>query len=144
MLDEQQEMAAMDSETVSSTVVEEELVKERAADVQVIQRITRFHMSPLPDADTLGAYANLLPNGADRVMTLVERQTEHRHQCESADKRQAARGHWMAFALALSLSGLGFYLGLQGHDWLAGAVFTTTIGTIAAALVVDKKPRIKR
>jgi uncharacterized membrane protein len=144
MVEEQQEMSAADSETVSRTVLEEALVKERAADIQVIQRITRFHMSPLPDAETLGAYATLLPNGADRVMTLIERQTEHRHQCESADKRQAARGHWMAFALALSLSGLGFYLGMHGHEWLAGAVFTTTIGTIAAALVVDKKPRTKK
>src|SRR5512141_960505 len=111
MLDEQHERSTVDSETVSSAVLEEAVVEERAADVQVIQRITRFHTSPLPDAATLDAYARLLPNGADRVMTLVERQTEHRHQKESADTRQATRGHWMAFTLAFALSGVGFYLG---------------------------------
>jgi uncharacterized membrane protein len=117
MLDEQQEMSTAESETVSS---------------------------PLPDAETLGAYAKLIPNGADRIMSLIERQTAHRHQRESADGRQAARGHWMAYTLAMALSGAGVYLGLQGHDWLAAALFTTTIGAVIAALVADKRPRDQR
>jgi hypothetical protein len=74
-------------------------------------------------------------------MSLIERQTAHRHQRESADARQAVRGHWMACTLALALSGAGLYLGLQGHDWLAAALFTTTIGAVIAALVVDRRPR---
>lgn len=40
----------------------------------------------------------------------------------------------MAYSLALLLSGAGFYLGLRGHDWLAAALFTTTIGAVVAAL----------
>ncbi len=74
-------------------------------------------------------------------MTLIECQTAHRHQRESANTRQAVRGHWMAYTLALVLSGAGFYLGLQGHDWLAAALFTTTIGAVITALVVDKRPQ---
>src|SRR5262245_24994746 len=103
---EQDESGSRECETISSAVLDEAVVAERSADVQVIQRITRLHMSPLPDAETLSTYARLLPNGADRVMSLVERQTEHRHQRESADIRQATRGHWMGFTLALALSGL--------------------------------------
>jgi uncharacterized membrane protein len=144
MLDEQQESSAAESETVSSAVLEEAIIEERAADVQVIQRITRFHSSPLPDAETLGAYAKLTPNGADRIMSLIERQTAHRHQRESADARQAVRGHWMAYTLAMALSGAGAYLALQGHDWLAAALFTTTIGAVITALAVDKRPRGQR
>ena len=143
MLDEQQEISTTKSETASNAVLEEAIVEERAADVQVIQRITRFHSSPLPDAETLGAYAKLVPNGADRVMTLIERQTAQRHRRESADFHQAVRGHWMAYTLALALSGAGLYLGLQGHVWLAAALFTTTIGAVVTALVVDKNPRSK-
>ena len=134
MLDEQQESSTTECATVSSTVVEEAVVEERAADLQLIQRITRFHSGPLPDGETLSIYAKLIPNGADRVMSLVEAQTAHRHRRESADSRQAIRGHWMAYSLALLLSGAGFYLGLRGHDWLAGALFTTTIGAVVAAL----------
>ena len=141
MLDEQQETTTAESKTASSAVLEKAVVEERAADFQVIQRITRFHSSPLPDAETLSAYAKLIPNGADRIMSLVERQTAHRHRQESADTRQAIRGHWMAYTLAVALSGAGVYLGLQGHDWLAAALFTTTIGAVITALVVDKRSR---
>jgi uncharacterized membrane protein len=140
MLDEQQESLSTDSGTVSSAVVEEAVVEEHAADVQVIQRITRFHSGPLPDGETLSTYAKLIPNGADRVMSLVEAQTAHRHRRESADARQAMRGHWMAYSLALLLSAAGFYLGLLGHDWLAAALFTTTIGAVVAALIGKQKP----
>ena len=54
MLDGQQEISAADCETASNTVLEEAVVEERAADVRVIQRITRLHMSPLPDAERSG------------------------------------------------------------------------------------------
>ena len=47
----------------------------------------------------------------------------------------------MAYTLAVALSGAGVYLGLRGHDWLAAALFTTTVGAVIAALVVDKNPR---
>ena len=45
-----------------------------------------FTQTPLPDAVTLTAYAELIPNGADRIMSLVERETEHRHRQESAER----------------------------------------------------------
>jgi uncharacterized membrane protein len=74
-------------------------------------------------------------------MSLVEREAAHRHQRESADTQQAARGHWMSFILTLALAGGGLWLGLLGHDWLAAALFTTTIGAVVTTLVVDKKAR---
>ena len=143
MLDERQATSTAESETVSSAVLEEAIVEERAADIQVIQRITRFHSGPLPDAETLSTYAKLVPNGADRVISLVERQTAHRHTRESADWRQAVRGHWMAFTLAILLTGAGLYLGIR-HDWLAAALFTTTIGAVVTALIKDGESRRKR
>jgi uncharacterized membrane protein len=100
--------------------------------------------SALPDAETLSVYAKLIPNGADRVMTLVEHETAHRHREESADTRHVARGHWMSFIVTLALASGGICLGLSGHDWLAAALFTTTICAVTASLVVDGKARNAR
>jgi uncharacterized membrane protein len=136
MLDEQQETGFIDSEVVTTATLDDSLV-EPVADVHVIQRITRFHSTPLPDAVTLDAYAKLIPNGADRVMSLVEHEAAHRRRHESA-------GHWMAFTLTLALAGGGFCLGLLGHEWLAAALFTTTIGAVVTALVVDSRSRQDR
>jgi uncharacterized membrane protein len=140
MRDEQETGA--DSEAASTAVLEDPLA-ENLAGVKLIQRITSFHSTPLPDAETLSVYAKLIPNGADRVMTLVEHETEHRHRLESADTRHMARGHWMSFIVILALASGGICLGLSGHDWLAGALFTTTICAVATSLVVDGKSRKK-
>ncbi len=61
MLDEQQETSTADPEAVSVTVLEDSRV-EKLADIQVVERITSFHSAPLPDAETLSAYAKLIPN----------------------------------------------------------------------------------
>lgn len=137
MLDEQQEATNADSasETVSLGVLEDSLVK-KIAGVQVIRRVMSFHSTPLPDAETLGAYAELIPNGADRIMSLVEHEAAHRRRQESA-------GHWMAFILTLALASGGVCLGLSNHDWLAAALVTTTIGAVVTTLVVDRKSRRK-
>jgi len=129
-----------ESETVNA-VLEEAPGEERAADVHVIQRITSFHTTPLPDAATLSAYARLIPNGADRIMSLVEREAAHRQRQNDDQARHFARGHWMAYSLTLVLSGAGLYLGAIGRDWLAAALFTTTIGAVVTTLVVDRKGR---
>jgi uncharacterized membrane protein len=137
MLDEQQEKTSVDSasEAVSLSVLEDSLVK-KLAGVQVIRRVMSFHSTPLPDAETLGAYAELIPNGADRIMSLVEHEAAHRRRQESA-------GHWMAFVLTLALAGGGVWLGLLKHDWLAAALVTTTIGAVVTTLVVDRRSRRK-
>ena len=101
MLDEQHDTTTTDPEIASVATLDDSLV-ETLADVQVIQRITSFHSTPLPDANALAAYAKLL---------------------------------------TLALTGCGCYLGVLGHDWLAGALFTTTIGGVVAALLASSRSR---
>src|SRR5262249_32880718 len=118
MLDEQQETTSVDSasEGISLGVLADPLVK-KLSGVQVIRGVMSFHSTPLPDAATLEAYAELIPNGADRIMSLVEHEAAHRRRQESA-------GHWMAFVLTLALASGGVCLGLLNHDWLAAALVT--------------------
>lgn len=98
----------------------------------MIRQISAFHSSVLPDAETLSAYSKLIPNGPERIMGLIEREAAHRH-------RRITRGHWMAYTLTLSLATGGIYMGVTGHDWLAAALFTTTIGAVATAFIVGKR-----
>ena len=104
------------------------------AEVRVIQQISTFHSAVLPDAETLYAYAKLVANGPERIMGLVEREAAHR-------QRRITRAHWMAYTLTLTLFAGGVYMGLTGHEWLAGALFTTTIGAVATAFIVGRRDR---
>lgn len=49
----------------------------------------------------------------------------------------------MSFIVTLALASGGICLGLLGHDWLAAALFTTTIGAVVTSFVVDGKSRGK-
>ena len=97
-------------------------------------------------------YAELIPNGAERIMALVERAAVHRHTQETRQTGRVCRGQWMAFVLTLVLTAAGVFLGVTGHDWLAAALLTTTISAVVTIFALgnrkrssdDKKPTATR
>lgn len=121
---------------------------ERATQLQLIQRVSSFHLGPLPDPEALRTYAELIPNGPDRIMAMVEREAAHRHEQEAqlaaSKRRRFTRGQWMAFSTTFALAAAGVYLGVAGHDWLAGALFTTTIGAVMTTFLLGNSERAKR
>ncbi len=119
--------------------------EKRAAVIRVAQQIKSFHSSPLPDPDTLRAYAKLIPNAPERIMILVESESRHRQAQETrlvaCETRRITRGQWMAFILTLLLAAAGLYLGVTDHDWLAAGLFTTTIGAVVTIFVLGNRGR---
>jgi uncharacterized membrane protein len=83
---------------------------------------------PLPPPDTLDHFNRVIPNGADRIMALVEREQsarhEHNKQALDAQRRDVRRGHFLG--------------GLLGTLALVGAAGTAYIGahpTVSVAMV---------
>ena len=84
---------------------------------------------PLPPPDTLALYDQILPGGADRLLTMAEKGHQHRMDQESAQlelekaalesvntamANDAARGKWgLAAAVVIALLGMGI------GGWLA-------------------------
>jgi uncharacterized membrane protein len=108
--------------------------------VSEVRTVISRHRGPLPDPETLSAYNQLIPNGAERCMTLVERESAHRHAQEDRIVRTnlnlMVRGQYIGLGLVVLLAAAGVWLGLTGHDWLAGTVFTTTIVGVITVFVV--------
>jgi uncharacterized membrane protein len=106
----------------------------------VQQQITS---SPVPPAELLAGYNSAFPDGADRLFTLVEKQSEHRQQIEarmiSHQCALASRGQWFAFGLAVIFGGIGVCFAWINQPWLAGTVFTTTIGGLVATFLLGQK-----
>src|SRR5688572_27353543 len=130
MADNPHERAPVDVEALTAPILAALPEEKRAAVIRVVQQIKNVHLGPLPDPDTLRAYAKVIPNGAERIMALVESESRHRHAQEArlvaCETRRITRGQWMAFVLTLLLATAGLYLGVGGHDWLAAGLFTTT------------------
>ena len=78
---------------------------------------------------------------------LTEAQSNHRQALESQvithDIRSSIVGQGMAFALVMGDLGGAVYLGVHGHDWLAGTMITAGIGAITAAFLKTASDRRK-
>jgi uncharacterized membrane protein len=83
---------------------------------------------PLPPPAALEHFNHIIPNGAERIVGMVEREQEHRMECEKMGLKAAIRDGWRGHILG----------GVTVIAAIAGAVFTSYIGahpSVSVALV---------
>jgi uncharacterized membrane protein len=105
------------------------------------------YQGPIPAPDDFARFEDILPGSADRIMTLTERQTDHRMRLESSvvasQQAQSARGQWFAFLIGLYGITAGAYVALQGHDWVGGGIAGTTVISLVYTFVTGKRAQRK-
>lgn len=144
---------AEDGERVPTTAVEvvdqvapliQELPKEKQVAVQRIVAMAMSFQGPLPPPEILAHYGQIIPNGAERLMVLLEKQTDHRISVESrlVDARisTTSKGQNIAAGLSVFFGLIAVALGYTGHDLLAGSIGVTTIVGLAVVFVLGKEP----
>ena len=99
-----------------------ELSTDKAADPDLLSREPSGQLvyqsygfsGPIPPPEIFAGYDKALPNGADRVMKMAEREQEHRHKMEDTIVRKESfekrAGLMFAFFLAISAMGTASYL----------------------------------
>lgn len=55
----------------------------RKGELARVMMVMRRHTGPLPDPDDLRHYDRIIPDGANRIMKMAEREQEHRHAIET-------------------------------------------------------------
>jgi uncharacterized membrane protein len=85
----------------------------------IIAAFSTSYVGPLPPADQMRAYEEVLPGSSARLLSMAERQQEHRHDLERVTVREAAsRSRWglrLGFVLALLVIGLAAAAIFTGH-----------------------------
>lgn len=101
------------------------------------------HSGPLPSPDDLKKYDIIIPNGADRIMVMAERQNQHRIDIEKAvvksNNAQSSTGQWMGFILGLVCISASVFLGIYDQPWLGGILGGSTIIGLVTVFVLGKK-----
>lgn len=109
--------------------------------VQLFYRV-QHHSGPLPDAETIKTYNEVIPNGGDRLMKTVENQQEHRHKLEIEGLKrsfnQSSTGQWMGYTLAILFLVASFILALQGKEVTARILGGATLVSLVSVFVVGK------
>jgi len=111
--------------------------------VTAVQQQVTLREGPLPSPADFAAYNAVLPNAAERIMAMAEREMVQRHAQEnatrSAETRMAARAQGFAFIIALAVI-LGSILAILQDKSLAGlSALIAVLATLAGVFVVGRR-----
>ena len=103
-------------------------------------------MGPIPPPGILAGYNNVIPNGADRVIKMAEKEQAHRHNIETTivgkESFEKRVGLVFAFILALSVLGVSSYLLVFTEKSGYGlTVFIIELGGLVWAFLGAKEKR---
>jgi uncharacterized membrane protein len=107
--------------------------EKRHIETQITQ--VQAWQGPLPSPEALSKYNDAVPGAAERILSMAEKEMEHRHQKE--DKAIKYSGRLMVFSTLLAflcvivLGGVLCYAIYVGSNT---AAIATAIGTIAAVV----------
>ena len=87
----------------------------------VVVTMHKTHSGPLPDPQTLAEYSSIIPNGAERIMQMAEKQLNHRMQMENkvigGQLLQSNIGQILAFLIGLAALSASTYCIVNNYEW---------------------------
>jgi len=114
---------------------------------KVIRSITissfQAHMGPLPAPESLDQYNKIIPDGAERIMTMAEKQSSHRINIEhiviSGQVKQSGRGQIFGLIIAFVAIGASILLAMFNHEIVAGIIGGGSVVGLVTVFVVGRK-----
>lgn len=106
-----------------------------------------FFAGPIPPPSYLARYNDVVPNGADRIISMAERQSAHRESLEAkvvdANVKAQAQGQNRAFILALVIVLGGIYLMATGKSGWGFAAIITSLASLVSIFAIGKSDQRK-
>lgn len=113
-----------------------------------ITMMSSFSSGPIPDARSMKQYNESIPNGADRIMIMAEKQQQHRMEMEkmvaTRQMSQSQKGQYFGFTISILVLALILYLSVNGHTSVAGILGSVTIVSLVAVFVTGKVVQNKK
>lgn len=141
----EQELVELNPEVFKGINPKKKLEILKSFSVTMIQEKT--HFGPLPDSESLVEYNSVIPNGADRIMNMAEKQQQHRISIESKVIKSQSIQSFLGqiFGLIIGLVGIisGTYLASIGATTVGGIIAGGTVVSLVSVFVIGKKSQNK-
>lgn len=106
-----------------------------------------YYRGQLPHPDILERFDELIENGAERIFSKFENQSDHRREIESkvinAQIKESSRGQTYGLVIGLVFGVLAFIAAILDHDAFASVFGGTTIVGLVGTFVYGKKSQRK-
>lgn len=100
------------------------------------------YRGPLPPPGMLREYDQIVPGAADRIITLMERQQDHRHGMESSNLKgnqgNERLGIYAAVFIVVIVCGGGMVLAWNGRETAGLVGMVTPLATLAGVFVYGR------
>ncbi|MEN0021263.1 MAG: DUF2335 domain-containing protein [Planctomycetota bacterium] len=90
---------------------------------------------PLPPAQELGRYDDVLPGTAERIIAMAEREQAARHGDSERLAATTRRSQFFALYVAGGMMAVGMTVTIAGHPAVGGIAFGTTFAAVVAAFL---------
>jgi uncharacterized membrane protein len=109
--------------------------------------VSQFHVGPLPPPEQLLKYNEAIPNGAERILAMAEKQALHRQSLEAkvidGDIKRSYWGLAAGFVVTVSALSASTWLIYSGHDVAGASLFGASLVTIVIAFISGASLRKK-
>ena len=116
---------------------------EEKRELLVEQMMSISYSGPIPHPSDFQQYESVLPGAADRILSMAEKQLEHRQTLEKSvilsDVENSKRGQWFGFIIALVCTIGGFILIALNKDAIGLSVVIGSIATLAGLFIYGQK-----
>jgi putative inner membrane protein len=123
--------------------IDPQLRQELIQTIISVTTVSKVHSGPLPDVETLNGYNRIIPNGAERLMQQVEKQSQHRRDIEnkvvSWNNIESLLGQLFGLIIAGSVLYASYSLAINGHETVASILGGATIVGLTSIFVYGKK-----
>jgi uncharacterized membrane protein len=112
---------------------------------QITQEITTEYHGPIPPPALMAQYDTVIPNGAERLMAMAEKQLDHRIDLEKTvihgDSRRSWWGLILGFVAALVIAGVGLAVAILASPFAGATIITGTVVSLAGVFVYGQRSR---
>jgi uncharacterized membrane protein len=123
---------------------------EGQVDTIISRTIEQEFQGPLPPPNVLGSYEKIEPGTANRIITLAENETKHRHNMEHKmldaeiagqqnEAKEVMLGQIFGFIIGLSTIVGGVYAAVKGAQWPGAIIGTTGVTGLVSVFVLGRK-----
>lgn len=112
-----------------------------------VESILVHHRGPLPPPEQLRAYDEVRPGLADRIVSMAEREQQHRHTMQAESIRGglnlSRRGQHYGLGIALTVLVAAVILVLTGHEAAGIVIASVDLVSLAAVFVFGRSGAAK-
>lgn len=116
--------------------------KNKMVSAMVGLSVNRTWTGPIPPPDILAGYNDIIPDGAERILRMAEKQSDHRILMESTvinrELNQSGRGQNYAVFIVILVLIASFILVYTNHDVAGGVLGAVDLVALASVFVIGK------